>query len=270
MLDGCVCARCGSDQLSLTGSRVKRSVHSSSGYGWLGVGLARCRQCRARERVLPCDLLPGKVHDVEMVFGAVAEVHQGQAIAAVARRRAVSAACVRKWIGGLVQRVLDRVRLYRHRALLVRGAPLEPAVLVRFWIFVGRARPDLTAESLSALFPLGLETPERTRALHALFVVIARSGGVNATARRGAELFSQAVLLFRGVRSDTSSSMVSGSAAGPCWGPWQNHDVVPRPRRSPSGATSRSRRRSLPVCSAKRGGRSCAGSVALPCAGLPG
>jgi hypothetical protein len=70
-LCGCRCAACGGTDLELTGSRVSRRLETPDA---LSVALARCHDCRHRERVLPCDVLPGKVTGVEVILDAVAQV----------------------------------------------------------------------------------------------------------------------------------------------------------------------------------------------------
>lgn len=73
LLEGCRCARCESGRLALTGTWVTRGFVDRSGrYERIYVVLARCLACRARERVLPCDALPGKVHSAGLAFDAVA------------------------------------------------------------------------------------------------------------------------------------------------------------------------------------------------------
>src|SRR5262249_33653838 len=61
LLAGCRCAACGGGDLRLTGSRVERRLDLGCASVMLKVALARCRDCRHRERVLPFEALPGKV-----------------------------------------------------------------------------------------------------------------------------------------------------------------------------------------------------------------
>ena len=206
----CVCARCGSNQLTLTGSWVQRAVHTASAYGRIAVRLACCRICRSRERILPCNLLPGKVNDVTNVVDAVMEADRGTAITAVARAHDVSPACLRQWIRGLPPRVLDLAPLFRHRAILVRDSPPEPSVLVRFWAFVTRSDPDVHPSALSPLLSFGSRTEKEESACQVLVLLVERAGSVLAIARLGAELFSQAVLLFRGGAGRRQSRRWSG------------------------------------------------------------
>ena len=88
VLAGCVCARCSGTDLHLTNSWVSRGVNTSAGFGYLMVRLARCRTCNARERVLPCDVLPGKTNDVGGCVKRDPYTVTGQSLGQVAGRRA--------------------------------------------------------------------------------------------------------------------------------------------------------------------------------------
>jgi hypothetical protein len=69
-----ICSGCGGHALELTGASVERGLQTEAGWGRMRVHLARCLECGSRERVLPCDVLPGKVNSVTNVLGAVADV----------------------------------------------------------------------------------------------------------------------------------------------------------------------------------------------------
>jgi hypothetical protein len=75
ILTGCVCASCGSNALVLTGSFVFRGLQSGAdNYRQIQIRLARCTVCKHRERILPCDVLPGKVNGAGNIFGALEAV----------------------------------------------------------------------------------------------------------------------------------------------------------------------------------------------------
>jgi hypothetical protein len=61
LLTGCRCGRCGSDLVEPTRASVERGLQPIAGYRRVMLWLARCQACGARERVLPADVLPGKV-----------------------------------------------------------------------------------------------------------------------------------------------------------------------------------------------------------------
>jgi hypothetical protein len=57
----CRCSRCSAPGPRLTGSRVSRKLHAVQAFTVCSIALAVCQRCNRRERVLPCDALPGKV-----------------------------------------------------------------------------------------------------------------------------------------------------------------------------------------------------------------
>lgn len=147
ILRGCRCARCGGARIKLTSSWVTRGFTALDGrWHKLAVVLARCQTCAARERVLPCDALPGKVHSVGLVLGAVLAVeHLGRPQGEVAREVGVSRQLLRSWCRGLAVRAQDLFELQRHRALVARLDTPRSARLVRFAAF--RAETQLSPSS---------------------------------------------------------------------------------------------------------------------------
>lgn len=126
------CPRC-QGGLELTRSQVVRQAIGVEGSETLRVPLARCQgRCRGRFRVLPSDLLPGKVYSLEAVEAyARSYLHGSRGL-----RGAVSATETRAtrphfttlhgWLGGLGERVLDRVHLGSQRARLGGKPRLAP------------------------------------------------------------------------------------------------------------------------------------------------
>ena len=198
VLDG-VCAACGGRDFDLTRSWVERGLQTVSGYRPMSVRLARCRHCRMRERILPCDALPGKVNAAENVLAAVAEVHEGASLKTVGQRHGVSGPCVAKWIRGLHHRFLDLALLHRHRAILAEPGASGPHLLVPFGTFTVEAMDGPSA------LPARAGGGEQEEAIGGLLSLLDRLGGPMAAAQLGAERFRQAVLLFRGGGIHTSS-----------------------------------------------------------------
>jgi len=140
ILVGCLCAACGSTDLTLTQRWVDRGLQTSAGYGRLLVRLARCCSCGARERVLPCDALPGKVNSVDNIFSALGEVQKGRVVEHVAHEHGVSRQAIGKWAAGAAARYLDLAVLYRHRAMLAAPKADQHRLLVRWWAFIAETR----------------------------------------------------------------------------------------------------------------------------------
>jgi hypothetical protein len=69
----CRCSRCSAPGPRLTGSRVSRKLHALPAFKVCSIALAVCLRCDRRERVLPCDALPGKVAGAEIVMDAVGD-----------------------------------------------------------------------------------------------------------------------------------------------------------------------------------------------------
>jgi hypothetical protein len=211
ILEGCVCASCGSDELVLTESWVARGLQTGAdSYRQVGIRLARCLVCRRRERILPCDALPGKVNSVGNVFGAVEAVLAEVPIAEVARRHGVSRACVRKWLWGVGGRYLDLCDLVRHRAMIARPSTRAEGRLVRFSGFLSGAQRARGAEGIlpSPLLGTVPDWEEVRMAVQSLLLCLTVLGGALGACRLGAELFGQAVLLFRCLGAGTPSSIV--------------------------------------------------------------
>jgi hypothetical protein len=215
ILDGCVCASCGSDALALTGSWVFRGLQTGAeSYGQIRIRLARCTVCKHRERILPCDVLPGKVNSAGNVFGALEAVAAGVSIAEVGRRHGVSRACVRKWFLGAGARYLDLCDLVRHRAMVVRPSTRPEGRLVRFFAFLSAAQRETDTAPRVPWALLGgvAESEGMYLAMTSLLSCLSVFGGVQGVCRLGAELFGQAVLLFRCLGACTPSSIeISGS-----------------------------------------------------------
>lgn len=140
ILAGCVCARCEATDIKLTNCWVRRGFQVRGEYVQLAVVLARCATCKARERVLPGDALPGKVNGVANIFGALGHVEDGSTLTAAGERAGVSRQCVRYWIQGVAHRYLDLARLFRHRALVAPTEEPGHTTLVMFWAFIAQAR----------------------------------------------------------------------------------------------------------------------------------
>lgn len=235
-LAGCVCARCGGSSLRLTGSRVRRWLRTCKGLASIEVRLARCRTCGARERVLPCDVLPGKVHAVDFVFEAMRLLVSKRSVRAVARQLRTSRALVRAWRHGLGLRMLELFELLRHRALVAPPSAPASTRLVRlaaFWVEAGRA----TGRLLPSFDPPrgATDVEVTTTAAHHLVRLVQELGGPRRAAHDGAGLFRQAVLLFRTKPADTSISSRAPPPDRAPLDPWPATD--PARRRSPSGAS---------------------------------
>lgn len=214
ILAGCVCSSCGGTCLELTDCWVRRGRQSRGGaYEQVLLRLARCLQCGARERILPSDLLPGKVNDVGNIFSAVAAALAGQPLEAVAEAHGVSRQCVSKWACGVQHRALDLQVLHRHRAMIAEPGSSGPHLLVPLASFVAEAqsRTGAPAAPPSSTIARPDVSGERTRVVGDLLGVLGDLGGALAAAMLGAELFRQAVLLFRGGGSNTSSCIFSGA-----------------------------------------------------------
>lgn len=233
---GCVCARCGGRVLALTRSRVRRWLRTSERLAQIEIRLARCRTCGARERVLPCDVLPGKVHAVDFVLEAMRLLFSKRSVRAVARQLRTSRALVRAWRHGLGLRMLELFELLRHRAIVAPPSAPGSARLVRFaafWVEAGRA----TGRLLPTFDPprRATDVEVTTAAAHHLLGLVEVLGGPRRAAHEGAGLFRQAVLLFRTAPADTSISSRAPPPDRTPLDPWPATD--PARRRSPSGAS---------------------------------
>jgi len=199
ILAGCRCGRCGGSQIGLTGIWVERGFQAFGVYRRISVLLARCKSCKARERVLPCDVVPGKVNSVGNIFGAVAAVRDGVSQTSAGARAGVSRQCVRLWIIGVGHRYLDLASMFRHRAMIAKADIPLPNRLVMFFAFVAQAKltyPEKTWPGTAP--PLHEAKNEAAKAAFAMVTSIEQAtGGAIAMAAIGAALFRQAVLLFR-------------------------------------------------------------------------
>jgi len=209
ILAGCVCARCANTELKLTNCWVRRGFQVRGDYEELAVVLARCVACKARERVLPCDALPGKGNGVANFFGALGDVQDGCSLTAAGDRAGVSRQCVRYWLEGVAHRYLDLARLHRHRAVIATSET-DDATLVMFWAFLAEARtkrPTLSWPTTPS--PPAAHTHEVPEATFAMVALLETAGGPLVVAEVGASLFQEAVLLFRS-RGVSSSISVFG------------------------------------------------------------
>jgi len=139
ILYGCVCARCGTGDLTLAASWVLRWFWDLTGQWRLPVRLARCQACKARERILPFDALPGKQAGVEFVFTCVSEVRplSSEPLVGVVRNLIkkglrVSRQLLSKWVAGVRARGDDLFELLRHRAVLAPTDCVPTRRLVSF------------------------------------------------------------------------------------------------------------------------------------------
>jgi hypothetical protein len=208
ILAGCVCKRCGGEELELTNSWVGRGFQQKAGdYCQIDVVLARCLKpdCRTRERVLPCDVLPGKVNSVSNIYGALHAVNSESTLTDAAKRAGVTRQAIRKWIDGVVCRYLDLGCLLRHRAMLATAEAVSFSVLVNFWAFIERARTECP-EYRWPISPSVVQSPHAvTQAQGSVMTLLENAGGALCVAALGALLFRQAVLLFRSGGMNTPS-----------------------------------------------------------------
>jgi len=211
ILADCACARCGATDIRLTNCWVQRGFQVRGEYIQLAVVLARCAMCKARERVLPCDVLPGKVNGIENIFGALAEVQDGSTLTDAAERAGVSRQSVRYWIQGVAHRYLDLARLFRHRAAVASNDTPARNTLVMFWAFVAQARIQRPAIHWPATpLPAAVPADEVGVAAFGMVALLETAGGARVVAEVGASLFQQAVLLFRPRGVDSSISGYEG------------------------------------------------------------
>ncbi len=211
ILADCVCARCEATHVKLTNCWVFRGFQVRGEYIQRAVVLARCTMCKARERVLPCDVLPGKVNGVENIFGALGEVQGGSTLTDAAERAGVSRQAVRYWIQGVAHRYLDLARLFRHRAAVASNDAPARNTLVMFWAFIAQARIQRPGISWPATpLPAVVPADEISVAAFGMVALLETAGGARGLAEVGASLFQQAVLLFRSRGVDSSISVETG------------------------------------------------------------
>jgi len=98
-----------------------RKFHGLAAVVILRIAIARCRRCRKRERVLPCDILPGKITGAAVVFAAIRARIAGARLRDVAAKYGVCILTVRLWVAGVGSRFLGLLDLLRHRAIIGRG-----------------------------------------------------------------------------------------------------------------------------------------------------
>lgn len=211
ILDGCVCARCGSRDLQLMRCWIPRWLWLLEAMGRLLVRLARCQTCKARERILPYDALPSKQAGVQVVIECVSEVerHPGsrlaQAVEALlARGVRISRQLLAKWIAGIRARGNDLFELLRHRALIAPPGCAPTRQLVSF----GRTRHAMMSACVLR------NEPGPKDGLSLVLQAIRAFGRFEGLARFGAAEFRQAVLLFRSPRTGTPSCLGPGEPRG--------------------------------------------------------
>jgi hypothetical protein len=210
ILAGCECGRCKSADLQLTACWVERGFQVDGSYQRMAVVLARCKGCGGRERVLPCDVLPGKINSATNIFEAIAAVRDGRSQAEAGEAAGVSRQCVGCWLVGVAHRYLDLARYMRHRAMIAPTQGDDPATLVMFWAFIAQARTERRAlcwPETSA--PRAADGQEVAAGAFGMLEVLEQAGGVVVVAAVGAALFQQAVLLFRSGGVSSSSCAAS-------------------------------------------------------------
>lgn len=197
ILAGCACSNCGSTELKLTDCWVERGFQIDGKYLLFSILLARCVVCKSRERVLPFDLLPGKVNGVANIFDALADVYCGATFSSAAIKAGVSRQCVQQWRKGIANRYLDLERLLPHRAIRADDNKTTQKTLVMFSAFLEQARLDYPTIHW-AKYPLR-PTPSLSSkdAAFAMDNLLQNAGGAREVAQIGASLFRQSVLLFR-------------------------------------------------------------------------
>lgn len=214
VLAGCRCSGCEESELALTESRVSRKVHGLAAVAILRIAIARCQRCRKRERVLPCDVLPGKITSAPVVFAAVAARIAGVRLREVARTYGVCILTIRLWVAGVGARFLDLPDLLRHRAMIASGQEPETARLVRLSAFVMEVTRRCSVEEPRVQTDVrALSAAELATAARVLIKLLDQLGGVRAAVTVGADVFRQAVLLFRttpAASTDTSNYKARG------------------------------------------------------------
>lgn len=232
ILEGCFCACCGSRSLRLMLRWVSRWLWLPAVVRRLLVRLARCQSCKARERILPYDALPSKQAGVPLVFECVSEVMRqpdtplDKVVDGLEQKGIhVSRQLLTSWMEGLRARGDDLFQLLRHRALIAPPGNAPTRRLVSFSQALDAAREARLVES----------EDKPKDGLSLVFEVVAAFEGVERLARFGAQVFRQAVLLFRPPQPGTPSCMDCEPWSAGCSGGW--HAVDPAPSRSPSGGS---------------------------------
>lgn len=211
ILAGCFCARCGCRDLRLMRRWVSRWFWLPGKVLRLLIRLARCLACGARERVLPYDALPSKQAGVQLVFESLSEVMRqpGAALekvvdALVEKGIKISRQLLTQWMAGVRDRGDDLFQLLRHRALIAPPWCESTRRLVAFHQALDAAREARLVE---------LEVGPKD-GLSLVLEVVGAFQGVERLARFGAQVFRQAVLLFRSPEVGTPSCMAPAPAPG--------------------------------------------------------
>lgn len=211
ILDGCFCARCGCRDLRLMRRWVSRWFCLPGEELRLWARLARCLACGARERVLPYDALPSKQAGVQLVFTCLRAVvrHPGATLAHVVDELVqsgidISRQLLTQWMAGVRDRGDDLFQLLRHRALIAPPGCEPTRRLVPF-------HQALDAAQAAGLVPLEVRPKD---GLLLVLEVVGAFEGVERLARFGAQVFRQAVLLFRSPEVGTPSCMAPALAPG--------------------------------------------------------
>lgn len=198
----CRCSGCGSQDLQITKKRRLRTLKIRGRGISLCIALARCEECGRFERVLPCDVLPGKQFSIETMLSAVVDFLEPKrdSLRAIAKSVGASAMSIRNWCVGLGKRWLDLRPLLSHRAIWANHAaePVSTTRLVPFSAFVIEAlKCDPNRETHRRWE--GAKDPwlETVQAASRLAAFVKQVGGAIAAARLGVKLFRAPVLLFR-------------------------------------------------------------------------
>jgi hypothetical protein len=95
--------------------------------------------------------------------------------------------------------------------MIARPSTRKEARLVRFFGFLSSAQKETDVSPAMPSLDIVSESEERDKALASLLQCLSILGGIMDVCRLGAELFCQAVLLFRCLGKDTPSSIeISG------------------------------------------------------------
>jgi hypothetical protein len=177
----------------------------------LWVRLARCETCKARERILPYDAIPSKQAGVQLVFECLYAVirQPGATLTKVVEglKEAginISRQLLTKWMTGVGARGDDLFQLLRHRAVIAPPGCAPTCRLVSF-----HQALDVAREARLVKLEIGPKD-----GLSRVLEVVKAFESVERLARFGAQVFRQAVLLFRSPLVGTSSCMAFHPASG--------------------------------------------------------
>ena len=132
LLEDFPCEKCRAKELHLTREKVRRAAVTLTGISSILVPLAVCGSCGSRRRVLPIELLPGKSYSVPVIEQFVSTyLSSPRGLRSTVKHTEGSEykphfTTLHGWCGGLGERVLDQVRLQRHRAAIDSAPDLPP------------------------------------------------------------------------------------------------------------------------------------------------